>query len=170
VTPRTGAAAGRLAGALCAALLAVAACTADPKGDGVTAPPTPPVVDISQAQKLVRGYADRVVAAVGDTTLRDPAETSPHCDGKPDDWYYFSGIYQILVPAERQGDALDRVKAYAQTHGYTIKNDHRVPDGRGDITVLNPGDGVTLSLGSGEPPAMVLIVNSPCYRTAKPLP
>jgi hypothetical protein len=166
----TGAAAGRLAGALCAALLAVAACTADPKGDGVTAPPTPPVVDVSQAQHLVRGYADRVVAAVGDTTLRDPAETSPHCDGKPDDWYYFSGIYQILVPAERQGDALDRVKAYAQTHGYTVKDENTFADRTGDITVLNPGDGVTFTLGSGEPPAMVLIINSPCYRTDKPLP
>jgi hypothetical protein len=36
--------------------------------------------------------------------------------------------------------------------------------------VLNPGDGVTFTLGSGEPPAMVLIVNSPCYRADEPLP
>jgi hypothetical protein len=170
VTPRTGAAAGRLAGALCAALLAVAACTADPKGDGLTAPPTPPIVDVSQAQKLVRGYADRVVAAVGDTTLRDPDETSLHCDEKPDDWYYFSGIYQILVPASRQGAAFTAVKDYALRHGYTIKSEKKLPDGRGQITVFNPADGVTFTLGSGESPAMVLIVNSPCYRTDKPLP
>jgi hypothetical protein len=57
-----------------------------------------------------------------------------------------------------------------RTQGFTIKDDHRVPDGRGDITVLNPGDGFTFSVSSGEPPALALIINSPCYRTDKPLP
>jgi hypothetical protein len=45
-----------------------------------------------------------------------------------------------------------------------------VPDGRGDITVLNPGDGLTFSVSSGEPPALALIINSPCDRADKPLP
>jgi hypothetical protein len=168
--PRTGATAGRLAGLLCAALLAVAACTSDSKGDGVTAPPTPPVVDVSQAQQQVRGYADRLVTVIGDTKIRNGSADPGHCDGKPDDWYFVTGIYQIFVPAGRHQGALDGVEKYAEQQGFTIKDDYRVPDGRGDITVLNPGDGVTLTLGSGEPPAMVLLVNSPCYRTGEPLP
>jgi hypothetical protein len=170
MTTGTGVAAGRLAGALCAALLAVAACTSDPKGDGVTAPPTPPIMDVSQVRQQVRQYADRLVTVIGDTKIRNGSAEPVPCDGKPDDWYYVSGIYQTFVPAERHQDALKRVKAYAQTHGYTIKDENTFADRTGDITVLNPDDGYTFSVSSGEPPAMALIINSPCYRTDKPLP
>jgi hypothetical protein len=170
MTTGTGVAAGRLAGLLCAALLAVAACTSDSKGDGVTAPPTPPVVDVSQAQQQVRDYADRLVTVIGDTKIRNGSADPAHCDGKPDDWYFVTGIYQTFVPAERHQDALKRVKEYAQQQGYTVKDENTFADRTGDITVLNPGDGYTVSVSSGEPPALALIINSPCYRTDKPLP
>jgi hypothetical protein len=149
--------------ALGAVLLALAACTSDPEGNDMT-PPTPPVVAIAQAQQQVRDHAERFAAAVG-TELRDPAENPGPCEGKPDDWYYVSGAYQLLVPADRQGAALAAAKDYALGEGYTLKREHSLPDGRGQVTVVNPRDGHTMTVGSGEPPAMVVLVNSPCYRS-----
>jgi hypothetical protein len=153
--------------ALGAVLLALAACTSDPAGNDMT-PPTPPIVAIAQAEQQVRAYAERMAAVIG-TELRDPVENPGPCEGKPEDWYYVSGAYQVLVPAERQGAALAAVKEYALGEGYTLKTEHSLPDGRGQVTVSNPRDGHTMTVGSGEPPAMVVLVNSPCYRSQERL-
>jgi hypothetical protein len=157
----------RWVGVLCAALFALSACTAFPGGD--TAPPAPPIVEVAKAKHQVRAYADRLVAVIGDTRIRKDTVVALHCDGKPQDWYFASGVYQIFVPAEQHSPAFDRLKQYAGEQGYTVDNDHRIADGRGDVTVSNPRDGYTLTASSGEAPAMVLIINSPCYRTDKPL-
>jgi hypothetical protein len=157
----------RRVGAVCAALFALSACTAFPGGD--TVPPTPPIVEVTKAQQQVRAYADRLVAVIGDTRIRNGNAAALHCDGKPQDWYYVNGIYGIHVPAERHSAALDRVKRYAAERGYTVDEDHRIADGTGDVALFNPGDGYTFTASSGEPPAMALIINSPCYRTDKPL-
>jgi hypothetical protein len=150
--------------ALGAVLLALAACTSDPAGNDMT-PPTPPIVAIAQAQQQVRAHADRLVTAIGETGLRDSAQTTLSCDGKPDDWYYVSGAYQVFVPADRQGAALAAAKEYALGAGYTLEHEQSLPDGTGDVTVSNPRDGHTITVASGEPPAMVVLINSPCYRT-----
>jgi hypothetical protein len=76
-----------------------------------------------------------------------------------------SGAYQLLVPADRQGAALAAVKKYALGEGYTLEREHSLPDGTGTVTVSNPRDGHTITVMSGEPPAMAVLVNSPCYRS-----
>jgi hypothetical protein len=162
VTPR------RPLAAVGAVLLALAACTSDPGGNDMT-PPTPPIVAIAQAQQQVRAHADRFVAAIGETGLRDSAQTTLSCDGKPDDWYYVSGAYQVFVPADRQGAALAAVKEYALGEGYTLEREHSLPDGTGRVTVSNPRDGHSITVMSGEPPAMALLINSPCYRSEERL-
>jgi hypothetical protein len=148
--------------------LALAACTSDPEGNDMT-PPTPPILPIAQAEQQVRGYADRLVDAMGNLELRTSAEDTLACEDKPDDWYYISGTYQVLVPAERQGAALTAVKEYALGEGYTLKNEQSLPDGTGDVTVVNPRDGHTITVASGKPPAMALLINSPCYRSQERL-
>jgi hypothetical protein len=72
------------------------------------------------------------------------------------------------IPVEKQRDALDRVKAYAGGRGFEITGEKDYPMGGGTFTAMNRRTGFDFTLGSGEPPAVVLTVISACYRPGPP--
>jgi hypothetical protein len=144
----------------CAALCVLAACSGTWEGPGMSSPP--PVVTESEAKAQVRQIAHLVVAAVGDPEIGHEDVTAGPCGGEAKDYFDVAGIYQIIVPAEQQRAALQRAKDWARNHGFEITTEKDLPSGLGTFTAVKPSDRVDFTLGSGEPPAMVLIVSSSC--------
>jgi hypothetical protein len=153
---------GRLVSA--ALLVAVVAGGCTDKGDNVeTRAP-------EQATGQVKRYADTTRAAVGVDAFSQAGENVTPCEGRagelsdPDEVYYVQGIYQVMVPAGQQADALARARQRWQADGLTIKAERTFgADGTGEVSAATD-DGYSLSLTSGQPPAMALLVSSPCYR------
>jgi hypothetical protein len=57
----------------------------------------------------------------------------------------------------------------APGEGYTLKHEQSLPEGTGDVTVMNPRDGHTITVASGNPPAMALLISRPCHRSEERL-
>lgn len=124
-----------------------------------------------QARRQVTQYAERVRTIVAaDTFSQANANVTP-CEGKggelsdTESVYYIQGIYQLLIPAEDQEQALSRVQQQLQTDGLTIKTQRSFGPGKGGEVGAVSTDGYTVRLTSGQPPAMQLLVSSPCYRS-----
>jgi hypothetical protein len=122
-----------------------------------------------QATTAVKAYAEATRTAAGVAAFSHANEDVSPCEGRagelsnPEEVYYVQGIYQLMVPADEQADALAKVRQAWETDGFTIKDARTVTGGRGKVSAATT-DGYSLSLTSGEPPAMVLLVSSPCYR------
>jgi hypothetical protein len=123
-----------------------------------------------QATGQVKEYADATRAAAGVDAFSQANENQSPCEGRAgelsdtDEVYYIQGNYQLMVPAERQGEALAAARQRWQGSGFTIKTERSFgPGGTGEVTAVTD-DGFTLTLTSGQPPAMLLVVASPCYR------
>lgn len=151
-----------------AALLAAAGVTASTactdQGDDVQ------TMAPDQATARVKQYAETVRGTVGLDAFSQANENVTPCEGRlgelsnPDEVYYVQGVYQLMVPAERQAEILSRAREQWQRDGLTIKKERSFgADGTGEIGV-SAADGYALTLTSGEPPAMLLLVSSPCYR------
>jgi hypothetical protein len=138
-----------------AALVLVLALTAcSNKGDDVQTMPQ------EQAKTQTGTYAEATRLAAGVTSFAQSAANVTPCEGRagelsdPDEVYYVQGIYQLLVPADQHPAVLANVRRQWESDGYTIT---------GDLTARTP-DEFELSLTAGQPPAMQLLVSSPCYR------
>jgi hypothetical protein len=150
----------------CAALLLAAACTDTSHGVN---PSTPAVVAPADAQQQVHDLAGDLVAALGNPEVRDAGESPAPCDDANDRYnYYMAGIYQLIVPAEKHREILDSAKDWARGHGFEVASENDFPGGLGKFAALDPRTGFEVALASGKPPAMVLHVISPCYRSATP--
>jgi hypothetical protein len=149
-----------------AALLTVTATTAcGDKGDDDVETKAP-----EQATSQVKQYAETTRTAAGVDRFSQSSENVTPCEGRagevsnPDEVYYVQGIYQLMIPADQQADALAQVRQRWQGDGLTIKSERSFgPDGTGEI-VAATDTGYSLSLTSGQPPAMLLLVSSPCYQ------
>lgn len=144
---------------------------ADPTGaDPTSADPTVPVGD---AERVVREYADRTVALLGNATVGTPAgrpdwQPCDH-DGSPRS-YHAIAIAQLRIPAGQSATTLRRVRERWCDQGYRITAERTFADGRGDLSAVNPSDGYSLSLSAGEHDTiLVLMVGSPCLRSPVPL-
>jgi len=123
-----------------------------------------------EARRKVKEYAESVRAAVGVQEFSNGNENVTPCEGKlgelsdESEVYYVQGTYQIQVSGEQHAEALRRARQDWDSRGFTIKGEHTYNDGGGRVTAVTD-DEYSLQLGSGNPPAMVLLVSSPCYRT-----
>lgn len=164
----TGPAGGRrdrAARLVAAALLATAGTVGCTNGgdDVQTMPP-------DRATARVKQYADDTRAAVGADAFSQRDENVSPCDGRmgelsdPDEVYYVQGVYQLLVPADQQAEVLSRVRERWRRDGLTIKQERSFGTGGTGEIGATAADGYTLNLTSGQPPAMLLLVSSPCYR------
>ncbi|GAA2582513.1 hypothetical protein GCM10010435_70280 [Winogradskya consettensis] len=144
-------------------LLALAACT--DKGEDVQTKPQ------ADAKAQVEQLATAARTAAGIASFSQSNANISGCDGRageisdPDEVYYVQGIYQLLVPAEQQAAAIAKVRDAWKQAGHTIKTERTFDSGGGEIIAVTT-DEYDLSLGTGEPPAMSLLVSSPCYRNA----
>jgi hypothetical protein len=144
-------------------LLTAGACAAD----GADVQSMPP----DRAKSQVHRLAEQVRTAVAVESFSQADENVSPCEGRDGelsdagDVYYIQGIYQLLVPAADQDEALARVRRQAPADGLEIKSERSFGSGAGgELTAANT-DGYAVSLTSGQPPAMQLLVSSPCYRT-----
>lgn len=65
-------------------------------------------------------------------------------------------------------EALNKARAQLQSSGYTIEVQQTFGPGQGGMVRAATTDQYTLSLISGRPPAMQLLIASPCYRNDNP--
>ncbi|MFI5931824.1 hypothetical protein [Actinoplanes sp. NPDC051494] len=77
--------------------------------------------------------------------------------------YRIVGTFQLLVPVAEQPQALAKVRERLEADGLTITDTRTYPKG-GGLLSASRGDGYGLTFDSAEPPAMALLVVSPCYR------
>jgi hypothetical protein len=157
------------------AVLALTSCTndkpnpADNTDRGSAAVQNVPHAD---AKRLTTEHAERTATWMGNNVKLEPnpTTTANACDGKPAGHYYIQGIYQILLPGEQHVEALKRLTSRWQQEGYQIRKERTFPNGKGgEATATNPKDNFAISITSGEPPAMLLLVNSPCYKSNEEL-
>ncbi|GAA4955573.1 hypothetical protein GCM10025331_51340 [Actinoplanes utahensis] len=122
-------------------------------------------------KQQVQQYAEATRAAAGSDTFPQANTNVSACEGAagelsdPDSVYYIQGIYQASVPADQQLEALRKTRQAWEDTGYTITEDRTFPDGQRGQVAAKSGDGFSFSLSSGDAPAMLLLIGSPCYRT-----
>lgn len=141
------------------AMIALAACSDDPPTTQM-----PP----DKAKQQVELYAGSTLTASEVAAFSQSAANVTGCrqdNGKlsdPDESFYIQGIYQMIVPAEQQAEVLGKVREAWQLNGYRFSSSSS--DGGGGIRAVT-GDAYEMSLAPGPPPAMRLLISSPCYRT-----
>ena len=148
-------------------LLVLTACT----GDGEEGGDVQAVLH-ADAKRWTADHAQRTAAAMGEDAALQPGEdpVPVPCDGKPDGVYHVQGIYQILLPGDQHLDGLRRLREDWHRAGYEIRKERTFPDGtRGEISAVVPADSFAITVSSGQPPAMVVIIASPCYQSDEPL-
>lgn len=152
----------RVAAVLLVAVSGIVGCS--DKGEDVKAVPQ------AEAQRQVRQYADAVRSAVGAEQFTQDGENISPCEGRlgelsnTDEIYYAQGIYQMMIPADRHLEALRKARQEWENQGFTIKGERTFgPGARGEVEA-STSDEYSLHFSSGNPPAMVLMVASPCYR------
>jgi hypothetical protein len=143
--------------------IGLTACTTKGNDDVQTKAP-------DQATEQVKRYADVTRAAITTGMFSQANENVTPCEGRagelsdPDEVYYVQGNYQLMVPADQQAEALAKARQQWERDGHTVKSQRSFgPDGTGETTATTSDD-FTLTLSSGQPPAMLLLVASPCYR------
>lgn len=127
-----------------------------------------------KVKQQVEQHAEEVRAAVGaDRFDHGSASVRPCRDqatdaSDPDTAYYMQGTYYLRVPADQQSDALNKTRAQWQNSGYTIEAEQTFGPGQGGVIRAGTADHFELGLVSGRPPAMQLLIASPCYRNDSP--
>jgi hypothetical protein len=149
--------------AVCAGLFLLTACSGIPDGVGVNSP-TPAVMTDDAAKQQVHDRATRLITAIGNPEIGEGDVSRAPCGDNGSGLYDMAGIYQLIIPAEKQREALDRAKAHARDHGFEIAGEKDYPRGGGTFTAVNRQTGFDFTIRSGEPPAVVLTVVSACYR------
>jgi hypothetical protein len=143
--------------------LSAAACTKEPT---VVA-----TLSHDDAEAIVRNHADEVLTLTGwagfskGTVLPVPCSRS---DGSPSDTAYrASGSFQLIVPLEQQRDVVERLAQGWSRLGYTVSPVTYLPSGGAQVTAVTTDEFfVDMTLGSGQPPAMALIIVTACYSLA----
>ena len=90
----------------------------------------------------------------------------PKPDGSPSDTvYHASGSFQLMVPIEQQRGLVERLAQGWTERGYAVTPVTTFPDGGARVSGVTPDEfSVDMTLGSGQPPAMVLLVVTACYE------
>jgi hypothetical protein len=78
--------------------------------------------------------------------------------------HYTEGSFQLVVPLEQHRALVDRVARGWASLGYTVDPVTAFADGGARVSAR--AGFVDLTLGSGQAPAMVLVVVTDCYRVA----
>jgi hypothetical protein len=128
-------------------------------------------MDDRAAQEIVLSRAEEVLTLAGWAGFSSSHVTPVPCsrpDGSPSDSaYYASGSFQLMVPIEQQRALAERLARGWADRGYAVTPVTTFPDGGARVTAVTPDAfSVDMTLGSGEPPAMVLVVVTACYQRA----
>jgi len=126
------------------------------------------VMDDATARRIVRRHAEQVLELAGWAGFAGGDSQPIPCrrpDGHDDEFvHYTEGSFQLIVPLEQQRALVDRVARGWASRGYAVTPVTTFPDGGARV---GAGDGfVEMTLGSGQAPAMVLVVVTACYRVA----
>lgn len=126
-----------------------------------------PTMDDAAARQTVLDHADEVLALSGwggfSTTATQPAPCQGPAGGDIDNAFTMTGTFQLIVPIEQQLDIVNRVSDGWAAAGFTVQPVTTFPSGGGLVTAV-ADDFVDMTLATGEPPAMVLIIVTACYR------
>lgn len=124
-------------------------------------------MDDDAARRVVADHADEVLALTGwagfasgaSESVPGPAgaTTTPSATSA-----YVCGSYQLLVPLAQQRAVVERLAQGWAQRGYTVGPVTVYPDG--GAKVRGRSDFVDMTLASGEPPAMVLVIVTDWYR------
>ncbi|MBX6750526.1 MAG: hypothetical protein IRY85_12810 [Micromonosporaceae bacterium] len=125
-------------------------------------------IDDGTARQIVWRHADEVLELAGWAGFASGDSQPVPCrgpDGRDEDnVYYTEGSFQLIVPLEQHRALVDRVARGWATRGYTVDPVTAFPDGGARVSAR--AGFVDLTLGSGQAPAMVLVVVTDCYRVA----
>ena len=121
------------------------------------------VVEDSAAREIVLRQADDVLALGGWAGFAAGDATPAPCLG-PDGSVHVAGSFQLIVPIEQHRALVERVAQGWAARGYTVAPVTTFPDGGARVSARTADGFVELSLGSGQPPALVLVIVTECYR------
>ena len=125
-------------------------------------------MDDAAAREIIRRHADEVLGFSGWAGYASGDSQPVPCRRPEGDdsgsVHYASGSFQLIVPIDQHRSVVDRVASGWAQRGYTVDPVTTFPDGGAKVTART-GDGfVDMTLGSGEAPAMVLVIVTDCYR------
>ena len=125
-----------------------------------------PAMSQKDATTKVENYAGITLAASGIAVFSESAANVTGCprdNGRgisdPDDMFYVQGIYRLTVPAGQEAATLEKVRGEWQRNGYTLES-----AGTSAEVGATTGDTYRLELSAGQPPGVLLLISSPCYR------
>jgi hypothetical protein len=125
-------------------------------------------MDDTAAREIVQRHVEEVLALAGWAGFSGGGSQPVPClapDGHPSDsHHYMSGSFQLIVPLDHHRSLIDRVARGWAAHGYTVTPVTTFADGGAKVTARTADDFVDMTLGSGEAPAMVLVIVTACYR------
>jgi hypothetical protein len=126
------------------------------------------MLDPAVAEALVDRHARATLAASGaERFTRESIGPGP-CVGRrgevSDEVYAMVGSYQLLVDAPDQDAMIARVREAWEAAGHLVRSHRVFSSGGGELTANVPDDQVTITLTSGEPPAMLLLVTTACHQ------
>jgi hypothetical protein len=129
-------------------------------------------MDDGTAQRIVRRHAEEVLELAGWASFASGDSQPIPCRGpdgrdlNPDreTVHYTEGSFQLIVPLDQHRTLVERVARGWAARGYTVDPVAVFADGGARVSARD--EFVDLTLGSGQPPAMVLVLVTACYRVA----
>jgi hypothetical protein len=126
-------------------------------------------MDDDVAREIVLRHAEEVLTLAGWAGFSSSDVAPVPCsrsDGSPSETAYHAwGTFQLIVPIEQQQQLVERLARGWAQRGYAVTPVTTFRDGGAKVTGVTPDDfPVDMTLGSGEPPAMTLVVVTACYE------
>jgi len=129
-------------------------------------------MDDDAARDLVLHHAEEVLTLGGWAGFASGDSQPVPChrpDGHDaDTLQYMSGSFQLIVPLKQHRSLIDRVARGWAAHGYTVTPVTSFADGGAKVTARTADEFIDMTLGSGEAPAVVLIIVTACYHPSLP--
>jgi hypothetical protein len=122
-------------------------------------------MDDDAARAVVLDHAEQVLALAGWAGFASGDVRPAPClgpDGSPPA-VHTAGSFQLIVPIEQQREVIERVARGWAERGHTVTPVTSFPDGGAKVTARAGDEFVDMTLGSGQPPALVLVIVTACY-------
>lgn len=121
------------------------------------------LIEDSAARAIVLRHAEEVLELAGWAGFATGDATPAPCLGR-DGAVHVSGSFQLIVPIEQHRALVERVARGWAGRGYTVTPVTTFADGGARVSARTADDFVDMTLGSGQPPALVLVIVTACYR------
>lgn len=123
------------------------------------------VADDDTVRAMLAEYEQKILELSGqpeyNTTV---SNTAPCREDNHTDIRTMAVVNQLLIPIEEHKAVIERVRTGLEADGSIIGSVDLYPDGGAALYAYSADGFIDLTLASGVPPAMSLIITSACYR------